>query len=539
MASARPRSMPLSSVDTAWLRMETRTNLMMITSVLTFDAPLDFERLKKTLEYRMLGYDRFTMRVVDPKTPRQPPRWEPDPNFNINNHLSRFRLPPPGDKDMLQKLTGHLMSTPLDYEKPLWEWHYIEGYGKGSAIVTRLHHSIADGIALVSVMLSMLDQSADAPWPTPDDFVSNQSSRPRRSGNPLNNFLKPARRAMRLAGKMSDAVRHEVSEVFANPGHALDLAKLGLSGAGALGKLALMPPDPKTIYKGKLGRDKAAAWSRKIPLEQVKAVGKTLGGTVNDVLLTAVAGALARYLEYRGEPTEGLDLRAVIPVNLRPIEARPKQLGNQFGLVFLALPVGVEDPYERLLILKRRMDEIKNSPEAVVAFGILGAIGTAPTEIENVVVEIFGAKATAVMTNVPGPREPLFLAGQEVKDVMFWVPQSGRLGLGVSILSYNGSVTLGIASDSGMVPRPDDLVDAFDAEFEALLALVPAEQQPAPVEAQAPKRARRPKATGDGLVDPAVQVETQPKKRASGRKKTAPHPDPESPSEETTTAEAS
>ncbi|MCI0397768.1 MAG: WSD1 family O-acyltransferase, partial [Chloroflexi bacterium] len=210
----------------------------------------------------------------------------------------------------------------------------------------------------------------------------------------------------------------------------------------------------------------------------VKAISKVTGGTVNDVLLTAAAGALGRYLRHHGQPIGGLDFRAAVPVNLRPMDEEPT-LGNNFGLVFLALPVGVDDPLERLQELKRRMDAIKGSVEAVVAFGILAAVGLATAEIQDLVVQLFGAKATTVMTNVPGPRETRYFAGKAMRQVMFWVPQSGRLGLGVSILSYAGEVLLGVATDAGLVPDPEMIIQSFQEEFEALLALAAPAEAPA------------------------------------------------------------
>jgi WS/DGAT/MGAT family acyltransferase len=206
-------------------------------------------------------------------------------------------------------------------------------------------------------------------------------------------------------------------------------------------------------------------------------VGKKLDGTVNDVLLTAMSGGLRRYLEKRGEPVDGLNFRAVVPVNLRK-PGTEHELGNKFGLFFLSLPIGIADPQECLAELKRRMDALKDSLEAPVAFGILTTIGEAPEAIQDLVVNIFGLKGTAVMTNVKGPPMPLYLAGAPLESLMFWVPQSGRLGMGVSILSYNGQVWMGVITDERLVPDPETIIDGFHAEFDNLLEI-----------AQAPKEA--------------------------------------------------
>jgi hypothetical protein len=210
---------------------------------------------------------------------------------------------------------------------------------------------------------------------------------------------------------------------------------------------------------------KRAAWTQPMPLADVKAVGKLLCGTINDVLLSCVAGGLRRYIAGRGQPTGGVDIRAMVPVNLRPPEEQG-QLGNRFGLIYLGLPVGIEDPLVRLRILKRRMDDIKNTPEALVAFDILNTIGITPNQMEKIFTSIFAMKASAVMTNVPGPRQILYLAGTPLSQFMFWVPTSSDLALGVSIFSYNGQVTIGISVDAGLVPDPENIAAGIEAEFQ-------------------------------------------------------------------------
>ena len=187
------------------------------------------------------------------------------------------------------------------------------------------------------------------------------------------------------------------------------------------------------------------------------------------MLVGTTTGALRRYMERRGQPTAGVAIRASVPVNLRPPD-RAHELGNAFGLVFLTLPVGIADPARRLRAIKKEMDGLKQSPEALVAFGVLSLMGLAPVEVEQVGLRFFGSKATAVLTNVPGPRQPLYLAGRKIDKVMFWVPQSGRLGIGISIISYAGGVMLGVATDARLVPDPERIVEAFKVEFEAMHA---------------------------------------------------------------------
>jgi diacylglycerol O-acyltransferase len=463
MSAIRKHSEFFSTVDAAWLHMEKPTNMAMITGIMIFDEPLDFERLKATIENRLLIYDRFRQRPVEPPFGLGLPRWETDPNFDLDWHLQRIKMPPPGDMIALQDLVSEMMSTPLDFSRPLWQYHVVDGYANGSALICRLHHCIADGLALVKVLLSMTDDSPDAPWPQAPEY------QPRKLGR-LARMLVPAVKAAKMAEKTlrtSEMLLDEGYQTLVNPSRVLDIARLGNSGTRALGKLLLIPPDRKTIFRGKCCVSKHAAWSEPINLQEVKSVGKLMGGTINDVLLSCVTGALRRYLEGRDQQIRGLNIRAVVPVSIRPEEDLDK-LGNRFGLVFLSLPVGIADPIERMIELKRRMDAIKDSSEAVVAFGILNAIGMTPVQIEDIVVKIFGMKGTAVMTNVPGPREVIYLAGRPLRSLMFWVPQPGNLGMGVSILSYAGNVVLGIATDANLVPDPEQIIADFHAEFKYL-----------------------------------------------------------------------
>ncbi len=439
---------PFAPVDAAWLRMEDPTNLMMITGVLIFDQPLDLGRITEVIEQRLLRFDRFHKRAVVPKGGGTP-YWENDPNFNLRSHIHRIALPAPGDQSALQELVSDLMSMPLDFSKPLWQWHLVEHVGDGCALIVRLHHSIADGVALVRVLLSLTDPSPDAAW------------------NPPELIERPARNLLQTAL----GTGRQISEMFQNSDTIWKLARNGASSVEALGKLLLMPPDPQTLFKGSLGVQKQAAWSMPLPLQEIKAIGKITGGTVNDILLTAVTGALRHYMLSRGDVPDGLSIRAAIPVNLRPAED-PLTLGNRFGVVFLSLPVGIEDPLDRLLAVKERMEAIKGSPEAIVAFGILTTMGISPMEIQNIGVNMFGSKATGVMTNVPGPPETVYMAGKPIRTIMFWVPQSAHLGLGVSILSYAGQVTIGIATDAGLVPDPQAITAAFHDEIDELVDLI-------------------------------------------------------------------
>jgi WS/DGAT/MGAT family acyltransferase len=231
-----------------------------------------------------------------------------------------------------------------------------------------------------------------------------------------------------------------------------------------------MPDDSRTRFKGKAGRKKVVAWAEPLPLDEVKAVGRALGCSINDVLLASAAGALRRYLVAKGDRVQGVELRAMVPVNLRPGD--DGELGNRFGLVTLLLPVGIANPLARLYEVHHRMAALKTSYQPVVAFGLLALAGVLPRMAQQEMLDLLANKATAVMTNVPGPQAPLFLAGARLGQIMFWVPQSGDIGMGVSILSYAGGVQFGLITDAGMVPDPELVIAGFRSEFERLLLTV-------------------------------------------------------------------
>jgi diacylglycerol O-acyltransferase / wax synthase len=439
---------PLSSVDVAWLQMEDPTNLMMVTGLLLFDRPVDAGRLRRVLEQRLLAFPRFRQRVVRPRLLGGLPHWEDDPLFLMEAHIHRVALPSPGGDVALQQLVSDLMGTPLDYSKPLWHVHLVEGYENGSAVLVRIHHCIGDGLALIHVMLSLTDTSA-RPARRTAAVGAGSERKPGAGSLPWDGLP-------RLAGLVAGLAR--------NPGPAL---QMGMAGTSSLAGMTLLPPDPPNLFKGRLGVTKRAAWSRPEPLDQVKAIGRANSATVNDVLVAAATGALRRYLVRRGQPVTGLEIRASVPVNLRPPEDAHK-LGNSFGLVFLSLPVGIGSARRRLNAVRRRMEEIKRSPDALMTFALLNAVGRLPSQVEGLMLRFFGSKATAVMTNVPGPARPIYLAGRRIGRVMFWVPLSGHLGLGISILSYAGEVMLGVATDAGLVPDPEAIVEGFHQEMAEL-----------------------------------------------------------------------
>ncbi len=456
----------MSSVDTAWLRMDSERNLMMIVGVWVFAQPLSREDLARLVEERLLAYRRFRQRVEEDATGHW---WVDDERFDLARHVRRARLPRGGGDAALQRLTARLAVQPLDPAHPLWQFHLVENYDGTSAMVARIHHCIADGIALVRVTMSLTDAGSPAP-------------RERHEGgglesNPWAPYLDPLTQGAVAAIDATGAAVAKSIGVVAPPDRIGDAVQAGGQMVRDTLAILLMSSDTPTRFKGTPRGVKAFAWNQPLPLDEVKAVCRGIGASVNDVLLSCVAGALRRYLLRCGDSIPAdCEVRAMVPVNLRPMDEPVGEMGNRFGLVPLCLPVGIESPLERVREVRRRMDDLKTGYQPIIAYLLLGAAGVLPRMAQTMILEYLGNKGSAVMTNVPGPAEPIRMAGVPVQRVMFWVPQSGDIGLGVSVLSYAGGVQFGVVTDTALCPDPQAVVDGFAPEFEHLvlaLAMLP------------------------------------------------------------------
>ena len=474
MARSAPRRVRLSPVDNAWLRMDSPGNLMMIVGVDLFEGRCDVARLKRTIASHLLQYQQFRSRVVHDAAGAW---WEEDPDFDIDQHLVRIGLPGRGGKAELQKLVATLASQALDPTKPLWQFHLVEHYRdngfEGHALIVRIHHAIGDGIALVGVFLSMATTS-------PEEHLHPVPRKTKKEEHEwweqwLRPFTDATVRAIDVTGDVATKVLQAYGAVLEDPNLASEAASEYARMAAQISRdaaaLALMETDTPTSLKGRPGGSKVVAWTDPLPLPDVKVVGKALGCSVNDVLLSCAAGAIRGYLLDRGEDLAGAELRAMVPVNLRS-PGKAKTLGNKFGLVPVLLPIGIEHPVERVLEVKRRMDELKGGYTAILAMGILALAGLAPRAVQKQVLDLLARKATAVMTNVPGPQQQLYVAGAPLKQIMFWVPQSGDIGVGVSILSYAGAVQFALITDKKLCKNPQAIIDRFRPEFENLVHAV-------------------------------------------------------------------
>ena len=449
----------MSAVDTAWLRMDRPHNLMVICGVLIFDRPVEFARLARVIEQRFVTFERFRQIPVETASGAG---WRDDPHFAVRRHVFRHRLPQGSGRRELADFVSARTHAPLPRNRPAWQFHLVDNVDGGSALVARIHHSYADGIALVRVMLAMTDAALDGPPAMP--FES--AAMPRRDG------ARDAKHS--LAARLDAAIRigativDKGAELWADPAKAVALASQGGAIAAEIATLATMGEDARTRFKGKPGARKSVAWADPLPLADVRAVGKALGASINDVVMSSVAGALSMYLRDKGDAVEGKVIRTLVPVNLRPLE-RACDLGNHFGLVFVELPLGIDNPVARLAIVRTTMNALKKSYQPVLALGLLAAMGSGPRVLQEALLSILARNASAVLTNVPGPQQPLYLAGGRIDDLMFWVPQSGDIGLGISVISYAGGVQFGVIADHKFCPDPERIVAHFADAFDALL----------------------------------------------------------------------
>lgn len=449
-----PARHALPAADAAWLHMDRPENLMVINSVLWFDAPLPFDALRDLLQHRLVErFPRFRQRIVETATG---PVFEDDPAFDLELHVHHLALPAPGDQAALQEAAEHLIVRPLDRNRPLWEIYLFDGFGDGAAVLSRMHHCIADGIALARVLLSLTDY---------EDAAVRIAEPHTEHHGPLHGLTAPVRRAASTGASVAKAAAAEGFHTLAHPAHVADLARTAVQDAGTLAKLLLSPPDGE--LHGELGVPNRIAWSAPVPVQTVRDTAHALEVTINDLVVAAVAGALRRYVEE--EPGH---VHALVPFNLRPLsEPLDPRLGNQFGLILLDLPTQAAELGDRIAEAKRRMDAIKHSHEGPITYGVVAAMGMTPPAVEGPLIDFFSAKGTMVLTNVPGPREEVTFAGVPVAGILVWAPCSGSVPMSVSVLSYHGNITVGFLTDAGIVPDPQRLADGFRDELLAAAQL--------------------------------------------------------------------
>lgn len=471
---AESRMKPLNGADTAWLRMDTPTNLMIINAMLITES-MRFEDFKHTIINRFLHFPRFLCRPVT-KTGQFV--WEKDPYFDIDSHVKCVALPGAADKQVLQSYLADQVSIPFDQTKPLWQLFFVENYEQGNAIIFRVHHSYADGLALVSVFHSITDAS-----PNVAPFVHGGASRfQEESGDEASTemnyewprYQKAMDSAMDHMERYSGLVKKLSTEglhILKDQAALKELLGDGVKAAAEIAQLATFPADSKSLLKGPLGIRKTCAWSEPISFDKFHGIAKVVGCKINDLLLSCVAGALREELLASGVNLDGQKIHVTLPVNIRPpdkldVSSSPEELGNCFGTVFVPLPIGIDNPLERVYKLKHDMIALKQSLQPALSYAILYASGLMPKSVQKTLLESFGNKTSAVLSNVPGSRSSRYLCGAKIKEQMFWVPQTGDLGLGLSIISYAGQIQFGLVGDAKLFPNPERIINRFISQID-------------------------------------------------------------------------
>ncbi|MCG8315698.1 MAG: WS/DGAT domain-containing protein [Pseudomonadales bacterium] len=418
LLSKRPEKV-LTAVDNSWLNMERPTNKMVVTGIMFFKSPVDPQALFKTVEQGLLKFERFKQKVVNINHFNS---WENDPQFVLSNHIHFHAADEIIDPQGFHKAVDHLTEQPLDFTKPLWQMDLYQGVNGGSALVVRIHHCIADGIALIRVLLSMTTTELPQEAPSQKPFSQTKDS--------------PIRQLLQLVVGLLAAVPH-----------------------------ALKLPDSDSPLKNPLSGKRKTAWSEPLKLEKIRQLSKENNAKINDVVLAATAGALRTYLSEQGTDPDCMTLRVLVPINLKPMEGEIV-LGNQVGFVYLPLPISENNPTARINAVKQSMNQIKGGQEAMLSLLSLKLIGSLPRFLQTMIIDTFNKNASSTMTNVPGPKTPLLFAGQKVENMMFFGPQSGTMGVGISVLSYAGTMTMAINSDANLIPNPNRVTDLFTMEIE-------------------------------------------------------------------------
>ena len=468
---------PLNGADTAWLRMDSPCNLMIINAMFVSER-MDFSDFKNTIVNRFLSFSRFMSRPV---LKGGQYFWENDPYFDIDNHVKKVALPGAADKNILQYYVADLVSVPFDESKPLWQFQFVENYKEGNAVILRVHHCYADGLALISVFNSITDDCArGAPVVNKtkkakdDSFSDDVMSAVNDINYEWPRYQKVIETAAIKAEKyktFAKKVSVDGVSILKNQDALRELIGDGVRAAAEIAQLAAMPADPKDVLKGELGVRKTCAWSEPLSFDKFHGIAKAVGCKINDLLLSCVTGAFREELLAAGKEVEDKNIHITLPVNIRSeneIDAGgvPDELGNYFGTVFVPLPVGIENPLERVYKIKHDMIALKQSLQPALSYGLLYAAGMMPAPVQKLVLESFGNKTTAVLSNVPGPRKPRYIAGAQIKEQMFWVPQTGDLGLGLSIISYAGQIQFGLVGDAKLFPSPERIINRFVKQIE-------------------------------------------------------------------------
>lgn len=457
-----PVAEPMSAVDHAWLEMDEPHNPMVVASIMEFDGVAEPQALAREFVARLVRERRFRQRVVERK---QGFAWVEDDALHLGYHV-QIREPNGHESaERLQAALAEELARPLDRALPLWRICLFVRSGRRVTLLFRAHHAIADGVALMRGLLGLVDGGVAG------DLEALPPEAPARPHGPLGGVIRRLETVNDLLESLTERVLEDVHDPDKLWAQLADARRTFM----AVSRVFLLPDDNPRRFRAKPRGQRRVAWSADLPFAAVREFARAQGVTINDVFLAALAGAFGRYLrEVEGRVAEQQNLRISVPVNLRA--PGDGNTGNSFGLVLVDLPVGLEGWHARIDVVADRMAALKKSPEAKATFASLAAAGHLPVAAEKRLVNFVGGKAAAVVSNLPGPREPLQIDGATLTNMVFWPPQTGDIGIGISCLSYAGRISVGVSADTAQIPQPQQLIDAFSAEVGEMLGLTPAAQ---------------------------------------------------------------
>ena len=449
----------LSGLDTSFLNLETGPVHMHVASTTIFEGPAPSEEeLREHIQSRLHLVPRFRQKLRFVPLGQGRPVWVDDPQFNLDYHVRHTALPPPGSEEQLRTLAARIFSQRLDRTKPMWEMWLVDGLeGNRFALVTKCHHCLVDGVSGVDITTVLFDLDREVaeptsaePWlpqPEPSDTQLLGEALLDRATNPVE-ILRGAR------------------EIATAPRRFADAAVKELGAAGSFLRTGLAAP--ASPINCAIGPYRRFAWVR-TDLAEMKGIKNVAGGTVNDVVVAAVSGALGRFLRGRGHSTDGLELRAMIPISVRADDEHGA-LGNRVSAMMAPLPVDLEDPIERLEAVSETMPHLKSSRQAVGASLLTDVTNFTPPTIAAQAARLQSRQRffNTVVTNVPGPQFPLYLLGRELLDLFPMVPLAANEAVCFGIMSYNGRINFGLTADYDSSPDLDTLADDLEASVAEL-----------------------------------------------------------------------
>ncbi|MDV8001327.1 WS/DGAT domain-containing protein [Rhodococcus sp. IEGM 1408] len=483
--------MRISLRDQLWLHMDHPDNLMYINSLLWFAEVPDWDKVTEAIATRMVGPHPVFRRVPVREGPRW--YWEDDPDYDISRHLVRRRLPSPGGRAEAEEHVAEQMGVALPDDRPIWRAEFIEGYcgqgaePEGALLLFRVQHGMVDGIRLTQLILSLCDRDDDAPLPSVGRDLSSGGGGILGAVGAVGSvgagvikdsvgiargltgatirfpvtLTRLARDVTAPGGSLTRVPTRVVESLSSN----FDPTNRLTNTYRSVFRMLFEPRSPELSWSGRANSRKEVSWISGLDLAAVKRVAEVHDTTVTTVMIAAVSKALTEYLDAHGDRPVS-DINLMVPMSVAPAEEElPEELGNHITIILMRLPLGIDDPSELIDAITVSMNRVRFSFEPHINFATMLGVAVTPSPVANAVIDLFANKTVGQLTSVPGPVSTVRLAGTPVEGMLGWVPMSGDQALGICIFSYNGKVSVGIATDAELVPDPGQVAGMIEGQF--------------------------------------------------------------------------